>query len=108
MSDFQVYESTKPKSFKITLNGVGVNVTLASGDVKIIKDGGTPANVATLPTAVDGTNAPGLYRWTPTLAEMQAEEVVLMIKDQSGSAFDENMLIFETGGNASARWKGAL
>ena len=107
MADFQVYGSTRPKSLKITLSGVGVNATLATGDVKIVKDGGTPANVAILPTAVDGTNAPGLFRWTPTLAEMQAEEVVLLIKDQDATPlFDENMLVIETGGDVSARWDG--
>lgn len=105
--DLQVYGSTDPIPLKITLNGVGVNVTLAAGDVKLSKDGGAVANVSALPVAVDGANMPGAYLWTPTSAESSCKVMILNIKDVSGAAFDENMIIVSTGGNASARFNAA-
>ena len=105
--DLHLYGSTDTIYFKITLAGVGVNPTLAAGDVKIFKHGGSVANVNTLPSAVDGTNMVGLFAWTPTSAEATCEVFVLNIKDQTDpKAFDENCLIVSTGGNASARFSG--
>lgn len=103
--DLFTYGSTDKIYFKITLNGVGVNPTLANGDVKISKTGGTPANVNSLPTAVHA-DIPGIHEWTPTAAEASTEVIILNIKDAAGSAFDENCLIIATGGNASARFSG--
>lgn len=103
----QWYGTTDTIYFKLTLAGVGVNVTLAADDVKLSKDGGTPANVITTPTAVDGTSMPGLYVYTPSAAESTCEVMIINIKDASaGGAFDENCLIIPTGGNASARYGG--
>jgi len=57
------------------------NLALASGDwspspgeVKVMKDGGTPANVATLPTYITGAYA---LQWSLSATEMQADEVLL-------------------------------
>ena len=104
--DLHEYGTAKPIIFKITLNGVGVNASLAAGDVKISKDGGASANVSNLPTAVDSSGMPGVFSWTPTIAETQAETVTVNIKDASDGAFDENMITLQTGGNASARFAG--
>ena len=48
--------------------------TPAAGEVKVSKDGGTPANVGTLPTYV----ASGyVMTWTLSASEMQADEVIV-------------------------------
>lgn len=104
--DLHLYGSTDTIYFKITLSGVGVNATLAAGDVKISKDGGTVANVATLPTAVDGANMPGVFSWSPSVSEATCEVMAINIKDVTGGAFDENLLVIATGGNAAARFSG--
>ena len=105
--DLHVYGSTDPIYFKLVdSSGVGVNDTLAAGDIKISKDGGTPANVSSLPTAIDGTNMPGVYTWTPTAAEAQCKVMIINCKDVAGAAWVENCIIVSTGGNASARFSG--
>ena len=48
-----------------------------TGDVKISKDGGTAANVSSLPTAVDATNMPGVFSWSPTAAEAGADVLLI-------------------------------
>lgn len=91
--------------FKVTKNGVGVNVTLAAADVKISKDGAAPANVIAAPTAVDATDMTGLYEWVPDAAESTCEVMIVNIKDaDAGGEFDENCLIIPTGGHTSARY----
>ena len=104
--DLYEYGTTSPLYFKLTSSGVGVAATLATGDVKISKDGGAFANVTTLPTVVDASNGPGWFKWTPTAAETQCEVFIINIKDASGAVFDENALVVATGGNASARFAG--
>lgn len=102
--DLYNYGTTDKVYFKLTLSGVGVNATVAAADFRLSKDGGTPAALDTLPTAVDGTNMPGVFEWTPIAAETQCEVMILNIKDSAGSAFDENCLIICTGNNPSARF----
>jgi hypothetical protein len=106
MLAYHKYGTTDPIPLKFTLNNVGVNVTLAAGDVKVSVDGAAPANVNALPVAVDATNMPGVFLWTPIAAEVQGKLIILNIKDQAGSAFDENMITIPTGGHASARYNG--
>lgn len=102
------YGQTDPVYFKLTLNSVGVDVTLATDDIQLIIDGGTAIDVTTECAAIDGTNLPGLYKWTPSSASRtQGQVLVLYIRDDSaGGAFDENMLIIATGGHADARFSG--
>lgn len=101
----QWYGTQDKLYFKVTKNGVGVNVTLATADVKITKDGGAVSNVVVTPTAVDGTNMPGVYTWTPEAAEATCEVMIVNIKDSTATGlFDENCLIIPTGGNSSARF----
>jgi len=104
---FYNYGTTDPIPVVISLNGIGVNATLAAGDVRLIKDGVAAGNVNALPVAVDGTNYPGDFTWTPTAAETQCEYFVLVIKDQTSPiAFNENRITHYTGGNGAARLKG--
>lgn len=106
---FHEYGTQKLIPFKLTLNGVGVSVTLVSGDVYLSKDGaaGGAVDVATI-SEVDSTNMIGLYEWTPTVAQAQATDYfALTIKDQDTTvAFDENCVIHYTGGHGSARFSG--
>lgn len=65
----------------------------ASGDVKIIKDGGTPANTTNLPARVGTT---GIFSLTLTATEMQATTIVVQIVDQDGPAFRDAALVVRT------------
>jgi len=105
--NLHVYASTDPIYFKFTLAGVGVDPTLVLGDVTLSKDGGTVTDIPLVElTPVDALNMVGAYLWTPTAVEASCKVMVVNIKDQAGSAFDENMLIISTGGHASARFSG--
>jgi hypothetical protein len=106
MISYHKYGTLDPFPIKFTLNNVGVDVTLQAGDVKVSVDGAAPANVNALPVAIDATNMPGVFLWTPIAAEVQGKLIVLNIVDQAGGAFDENMITIPTGGNASARYNG--
>ena len=108
---FHEYGTQKKIPFKVTLNGVGVAVTFATGDVKVSVDGASAANVdvATITAIAAGANdVAGNYYWTPTVAQAQAGEFFsLYIKDLTDPvAFDENVITHYTGGDASARFSG--
>ena len=108
---FHEWGKTQKMPFKVTLNGVGVSLTFATGDVKLSVDGAAAANVDVASiTAVPSTanDVAGNYYWTPTAAQTQAAEFFsLYIKDLSTTiAFDENVITHYTGGNASARFSG--
>jgi len=104
--DLYLYGATDPIYFKLTLAGVGVNPTVVAGDFYLSQDGVAGVALTNLPTAVDGTNMPGIFKWIPDTTETDCEIMVLNIKDAAGAAFDENCLIIATGGNASARFSG--
>jgi hypothetical protein len=64
-----------------------VNPTLASGDVKVKKDSGAPANLGTLP-AVD--NASEIWvKVTLTSTEMNADNVMIQFIDAAGAEWDD-------------------
>lgn len=63
-----------PGSFK-------ANPTLASGDVKISKDDGAFANLATLPTVAPASGVAVQVELTGT--EMTADKVVIVFSDQT-------------------------
>lgn len=98
--DLYRWGDTDPVYFKLTLNGVGVVVTLASNDVKLYKDGTYSADIGSACTSLGA----GLYKWTPAAgANTQCKVMIINIKDASaGGEFDENCLIITTGGNAAA------
>lgn len=72
-------------------------ITIAAGDVKIQKDGGTTANPT---TGAAFTN--DLLVVTLSATEMQAKEIVVKWSDQDGPAFDDDSEVIYTVGNASA------
>jgi len=60
---------------------VGTDWTPAAGDVKISKDGGAFANIATLPSTVTLSGS-AAWTWTLSAAETEATEVVIQVIDQ--------------------------
>lgn len=69
------------------------NPTLAAGDVKVIKDGGAPANITTLPTAVSGG---AVVKATLSAAEMTADNVTVLFQDASGVEWCDLMVNIQT------------
>jgi len=84
---------------KATLSdfATGSDWTPATGDVKIIQNGGTPANIGTLPTAVGSA-------WTFTLsaAELQCAQLTILIVDSPAKAVEDTCITVDTYGDASA------
>jgi len=109
--DLYTYGGQDRIYFKLTLNGVGVNPSLATNDVILSKDGASGGSVVDITadcTPVDATYVPGVFYWTPDLASRtQCEVMIISIKDfDYGGDFDEDCLIIATGGHASARFSG--
>ena len=104
MSELVRYGSLDPIPFKITLSGVAVaGLTLQAADLQLSKDGAAFANIGTEVTEI----GLGWYYWTPSAAaQTQCEYGVLNLSDDVGSVFDENGIVFYTGGNSSARFDG--
>ncbi len=77
--------------------------TLASGDVKIEKDGGAAANLATLPTVepAAGTSISISF----SAAEMQCEQAVVTFIDAAGAEWNDDTIHIFTVGNTLAHWQ---
>lgn len=78
------------------------NPALVAGDVQISKDGGTYANITTLPvvTPAGGTS----IRIDLSAAEMQAARIVVRFVDQTATKeWEDQEIIVETFGNISAQ-----
>ena len=108
MAVLYLYGSTEPIYFKVTLAGVGVpSLTFQANDVKVSKDGAAFANASTIGTVAETTAGLGWYKWTPSAASAtQAKVLIINVKDDVGTEFDENGIIIHTGGNASAYHSG--
>ncbi len=77
-----------------------VTPTLAAGDVKIEKDGGAAANVATLPSAEP---AGGSSLKVPfSIEEMQCKQAVVRFVDAAGAEWNDGCLHIFTVGHPSA------
>jgi len=100
------YGSIDPFFFKLTLSGVAVaGVTFDAADVKLSKDGAAFANIGT--ACAEATGGLGWYKWTPAAAaNTQCKIGIINIKDNVGTLFDENGVVFVTGGDASAQHDG--
>lgn len=71
--------------------------TPAAGDVKVSKDGGTQANIGTLPTYSNGA-----WQFQLTAAELTAGQVEIMVVDAATKAVEDQCIIVETYGHISA------
>ncbi len=69
------------------------SATLAAGDVKVIKDGGAPANISALPTEIGTT---GVYRFSLSASEMDAATVAVVCVDAAGSEWDPLTIVLQT------------
>jgi hypothetical protein len=75
------------------------SATFEAGDVVVMKDEGTPANIGTLPTD-EGT----CYSIPLTATEMQAERVTVTLVDQTGTkVWMDHAIYIETYGDASSQ-----
>ena len=85
---------------KVGVNNFAVSAdwTPATGDVKITKDGGTPANIATLPVYVANLG----WKFVFSLAEMQCKQAQILIVDSATKAIEDQFFNIETFGHASA------
>lgn len=67
--------------------------TPAAGDVKVSKDGGAFANIATLPTFIASAAA---LNWTLSAAECEATEVVIQVIDSATKAVQDQFFRLQT------------
>jgi spore maturation protein SpmB len=67
--------------------------TPATGDVKVIKDGGAAANIATLPVFISGT---GILTWSLSAAECTATEVIIQVIDSATKAVQDQVFRLQT------------
>ena len=83
---------------------VSADWTPASGDVKVSKDGGTEANIGTLPV-INGTSG---WKFVFSDAELQCKSLTVRIVDSATKAIEDQFFIIETYGNASAMFQSDL
>jgi len=67
--------------------------TPAAGDVKVSKDGGAFANIATLPTFIASASA---LNWSLSAAECEATEVVIQVIDSATKAVQDQFFRLQT------------
>lgn len=79
------------------------NWTPAAGDVKISKDGGTTANIGTLPTFVAMGSLAGYWVFTIASGEATCASAIVTIADAN---LEDDAFVIETYGNASAMHPG--
>jgi hypothetical protein len=72
--------------------------TPASGDVKVSKDGGTEANIGTLPV-INGTVG---WKFVFSDAELQCKSLTVRVVDSATKAVEDQFFVVETYGHASA------
>lgn len=71
--------------------------TLASGDVQISKDGGSLANITTLPSESPASS--GIIQVALSATEMQAERIAVKFLDVAGAEWDDLLITINTEGD---------
>lgn len=82
-------------------HAVSADWTPAAGDVKVSIDGGTAANIATLPTAIAMGNS-AIWKFVFSNAELTGKIISVTVSDSATKAVDDTGFSIETYGNASA------
>ena len=77
-----------------TAGAFQANPTLASGDVKISKDGGSLTNLATLPTVTPASGK--MVKVTVSATEMQSENATIVFSDASGGEWKDLIINIQT------------
>lgn len=80
---------------------VGADFTPVAGDTKLSKDGGAAASATTTPFAVTMGNG-AMWGLTLNAADLQCAKLVVTIIDASTKAVEDQLLLIDTYGNASA------
>lgn len=83
---------------------VSADWTPSAGDVKISLDGAAAANVTNLPTAITMGNT-AMWDFSLTAGELQAAKVLISVSDSATKAVEDQFIIIETFGNASAQFQ---
>ena len=78
---------------------INTDWTPAAGDVKLSKDGGTQANIGTLPTYSEGA-----WQFQLTAAELSTKQLEIMVVDSATKAVEDQAILVETFGNSSAMY----
>lgn len=73
--------------------------TPVSGDAIITKDGGTPANITTLPSFISGINT---MKWDLSAAETTCKRATIVLADAPTKAVADNQINIRTFGHPSA------
>lgn len=82
---------------------VGADWTPASGDVTVSKDGGTAANITTLPTALTMGNT-AVWVFQLSAAELSCKQLMVSVADSATKAVEDQCFVVETFGDASAMY----
>jgi len=77
---------------------VGADWTPATGDVKVTKDDGTPANIGTLPTYVTDQG----WEFVFTAAELTCKKLDVLVTDAATKAIEDQKVTIVTFGNILA------
>lgn len=80
--------------------------TPGAGDVRVRKDGGSWANIGTLPTAssAGGNGVSAVWDFILSNTELTAKRVEVMISDAATKAIEDQYFVIETYGHASAMY----
>lgn len=81
----------------------GSDWTPATGDVKLSKDGGSQANIGTLPAFTNGA-----WEFQLTGTELSCKQLEVMVVDGATKAIVDQAILIETFGNASAMYQADL
>lgn len=82
---------------------VGADWTPAAGDVTVSKDGGTAANITTLPTALTMGNT-AVWVFQLSAAELSCKQLTVSVADASTKVVEDQCFVVETFGDASAMY----
>jgi len=81
---------------------VGADWTPAAGDVKISIDGGAPANVTNLPSAITMGNT-AMWDFSLTSGELTGKKIRITVADAATKAVEDQFFEIDTYGHASAQ-----
>ena len=86
---------------------LGADWTPAAGDVKVFVDGAAAANITNLPTAI-ASGSGAFWEFILTAAELTCKQLLVVVADAATKAVEDQALIVETYGNASAMYPSDL